>query len=271
MLKMTNATDAVNTALKGMEGRFGDTFGKIQANGANFVQVVSGAMNQLKGNVATSSGAAKTAAEAAFQGLHDEAIGYFTSLEQQVSLKIGQTGSAITKGSSSAAAAAAGSYAGFAQSVQQAMQSGVISTSSGASLIQKELNDALKAFGSKPVQGITSITGASVAAGAVGFANKVLGSLTGAATGARVPGAVGPDSWTLVSPSGMPAAKVGGGELLIANRHTEAAASMATQAMYGQTLGQMVAGETRTHTSPPRARGGQIPRFATGGTTPTRS
>jgi TP901 family phage tail tape measure protein len=79
-----------------------------------------------------------------------------------------------------------------------------------------------------------------------------------AATGMRVPGAISGDTWSILDPSGNVAGFVGGGELLIANRHTEARASAATMAAYGKTLGQLVAGETSAHMAPGYATGGNI-------------
>ena len=94
---------------------------------------------------------------------------------------------------------------------------------------------------------VKALNGGKVASLAEGGPPLAAGVEKALATGGRVPGAVGPDNWTLLDPSGRAAAKVGGSELLIANRHTEAAASRATMAYYGRTLGEMVSGESAPH------------------------
>jgi hypothetical protein len=131
--------------------------------------------------------------------------------------------------------------------IDTAMQKGYISVAQGTADINKALLAEAKVLGVSPGQISSGIAGAVKGAGGIGAA--VSGGLSGFAHGGRVPGPVGPDNWTLVDPAGRPAAKVGGSELLIANRHTEADASRATLAVYGKTLGEMVAGETTPHSA----------------------
>jgi hypothetical protein len=64
----------------------------------------------------------------------------------------------ISDGSAQSAAAATTNFTKFAQAVQAAMQSGVVSASKGSQLIGEAINATLKAFGAKPINvvGLTS-------------------------------------------------------------------------------------------------------------------
>lgn len=178
-----------------------------------------------------------------------------TQLGTQTTASMNSLKTQITDGSYSAVQGALGSFKSYSSGVASAMQAGVLATQAGVKLIAKALNDEIKALGGKeiPLAAFQGSSAASVMQYAnwynQGAAGGGIGSGIGkrGATGLRVPGAVGGDNWTLVDPAGRPAAMVGGGELLVSNRHTEAAASAATVAMYGKTLGQMVAGESRPH------------------------
>ena len=187
---------------------------------------------------------------AAAEARHAEAM------RQQVEGNITQLDAVLrAHPSSSVRAAVLSNYNELVSDIGGAMQKGYISVSQGTADINKALLAEAKVLGISPGQISSGIAGAAKGAGAIGSAvNSGIGSL-GAATGARVPGPVGPDNWTLVDPSGRAAAKVGGAELLIANRHTEADASRATMAVYGKTLGEMVAGERTPHSA---ATGGRF-------------
>lgn len=179
----------------------------------------------------------------------------------------------VGTGSATAKAALSQNFALAAQAVQQHMQDAGKFTAQGLDDINKLMSQALAAYGIKAPKNAS----ASSMSEALGAAQQGVGNIgfggggapvnlptpgfsytPGGATGMRVPGGVGPDNWTLVDPSGRPAARVGGAELLIANRHTENAASRATMAAYGKTLGQMVAGETTAHSAPGFATGGFV-------------
>jgi TP901 family phage tail tape measure protein len=81
-------------------------------------------------------------------------------------------------------------------------------------------------------------------------------NLTHGATGTRVPGPVGPDSVPVVDARGRAKAIVAPGELLVANRHTEARVDRLL-APYGTSLGREVAGESRRHDAPMFSKGGR--------------
>lgn len=174
----------------------------------------------------------------------------------------------IKKGSGQAADAAQTNFQHIQSSVTRAMAGGEVSVAAGVQLITKALNDALKAFGAaqvptaglSPKQALASVNQYSQA-----FFGGQAGTLSSGAghraSGGRVPGPVGPDNWTLVDPTGQPAAMVGGSEILVANRHTEARVD-SMLSMFGTSLGAEVAGENRPHYA---ATGGRIKGFATGG------
>jgi len=142
--------------------------------------------------------------------------------------------------------------------IQQKMREGTISTAQGVSAIAKLLASALSMMGvkggptAKDLEPIISAgdAGSYLKYAETGESGPKEGGHGGLklATGGRVPGGVGPDNWTLIDPSGRPAARVGGGEILIGNRHTEARVDQML-APYGTSLGREVAGEHTPHSA----------------------
>jgi hypothetical protein len=187
------------------------------------------------------------------------------AMASQTTTSMGQMKVQIQDGSATARSAGTQNFNAFAKAVQSAMAAGTYSTAAGAQMISNTLVSTLKAFGASgstistakvlasinPSQAQNLLAEASAGVTAGGLASPH-------ATGGRVPGPVGGDSWKLIDPSGRHAAMVGGGELLIGNRHTEAKVNTLLSP-YGTTLGAMVAGETTPHSAPGRyATGGRV-------------
>jgi hypothetical protein len=167
-------------------------------------------------------------------------------IEQQLSR---QDAALAAHPSSSTRSQVLSNYKQLASGVQNEMASMSGAVGSGVSSINKQLKTELSSLIGKNATTNLGSSPAPTGPGA-GFGPGV----PVGATGRRVPGAVGPDNWTLLDPSGRPAAKVGGAELLVANRHTEADVDRML-APYGTTLGAMVAGETTPHSA---ATGGRF-------------
>jgi hypothetical protein len=152
-------------------------------------------------------------------------------------------------------------YKRVVEGIQTEMGAGLVSVQKGTGEINKTLEQEAKALGVTIKANAQTNFGNTPAPSGPGAAFG-----PGLAKGGRVPGPVTGDTWTLVDPGGRPAAKVGGAELLIANRHTEADISRATMAVYGKTAGELVAGERTPHAAAPgrRATGGYVFPFPKG-------
>ena len=261
--------------LSGMEQQFMYTVPKVKADFSDpFMANITSAYDFMKSYTKTATGQALRDADANMRQLQQLTDQHLTLTEQQTSAHMAAIASSVKSGSAAASAQAVIYWDQYQTTIQSAEKAGVLTVQAGNKLIGQEMVKALQALGVP--------AGDAKALAATGLSFNTISSVInqgaspapvagtprmgGAATGARVPGAVSGDSWTLVDPTGRPAAKVGGGELLIANRHTEAAASAATLAMYGQTLGSMVAGERTPHSYATGGYVDPIPGFTIGRT-----
>lgn len=122
-----------------------------------------------------------------------------------------------------------------------------------AKIIKETQADVTKLIGSNA----SSNLGQSPAASSPGAVHGKEPFSGGGARGMRVPGPVGPDNTGIYSPGGGLRGVVAGGELLVANRHTEQRVDDMLRP-YGTSLGAEVAGERTPHSA--------APRYATGGT-----
>lgn len=186
--------------------------------------------------------------------------GSFSRLRFTVEKELGLLSTHIPGKIKPGTTAAATAFSLLTGVIRAEMQAGVRSTESGTAEIHKILSEQLSSLGLKAPSAKNQAFGPLPGGGANALQPTGVGESSGfggleGATGVRVPGRPGPDNWTLVDPAGRPAAKVAGAELLVANRHTERAASLATQMVYGKSLGQMVAGETTPHGM---AKGGRV-------------
>lgn len=249
----------IAAALNDYRNKFSDFSIDPNVTGKNLWKNMNAAMQDLTAIMHSGPKSQRIAAMKEYKALQGEANQVFKSMVDQTGSHMQAMKSFITGGSKNAASVATKAFNSMVANIQTAMASGAVSTSQGMRLIAQATDQLLSAFGAGHIpipdlvhaQQLAATKG--VGPGALlnpGSGNKALGG--------RVPGPVGPDNWTLVGPDGQPRARVGGSELLIANRHTEADASRATMMLYGQTLGQMVNNESRPHSAPQR--------FATGGT-----
>jgi hypothetical protein len=230
----------------------------------NFGTVIGNEMDYLRQKIANSSGKTKKLAEADYAELKTKSIQHFTAMTQGVLQKQEALTGGISSNSAAAGKAASQNLKQLMDNVKKAMDSGDLSTKTGMQFIADALNATLKAYGVAPIPvSQVHLPPKGAANSTLGF-NYVTGSGMGAvaATGARIPGQDGPDNWTLIDPSGRPAGLVGGGELLVTNRHTEARVDNMLS-LFGTSLGQEVAGETRPHST--FAKGGRLRKFSTGG------
>ncbi len=264
--KLSQAQQNLQQTITTMQGQFGVMQGDTKVTSDNMLSQFTDAFSSIKTTISDSSGKARDAAVADFQSLQTQAVAYMQTMEQKASASMTSLTGAIKSGSSSAQASATSDFSALASNIAEAISGGTIATAQGMTLIGQALNSELKSFGAKTIPAV-ALRGetASELLGELSFQTAGSTSSRAAggqfAAGGRVPGPVGPDNWTLVDPSGRAAGKVGGGELLIANRHTEAKASAATMALYGQSLGQMVTGETTPHSAPGYATGGVVESY----------
>lgn len=250
----SSISTSLQTTLENARTEFGAFGVSTNLTMTNLNTSISSAMDTLKTDMTSKSTQTRQAATEQYQLLESQVNQSFSAMTKEVVTQQNTLQSAIGQGSQKAAQIAGTNFANLAQNVYSAMNAGVLSTSKGVTAIQQDVNSALKAFGGKPIP----LSALIASEGAQPTVSNAGAGHHGLATGGRVPGAVGGDNWTLLDPSGRPAAKVGGGELLIGNRHTEADISRATIAMYNKTAGQMVTGEHRQHSTPGYATGGAL-------------
>lgn len=264
--KFKQASNNLAHSLQGFRDSWKDYNLDPNVTGDNAVKNLNTAMKDLKNIMAHGTRAQREAAMGEYRKLQSEAKKTFGAMGNDTASKVANMRQKIWEGSKQAQEQASGQFAKLARNIEGAMKSGAISVSAGVTIIMNSLNAALKAVGG------TELSKATVAAaaqhGQIGnvFNQASAGISEGAinspkALGGRVPGPVGPDTWTLVDPGGNAAAMVGGGEILVTNRHTENRVN-SMLAPYGTTLGAEVAGEHKPHS---HALGGRVPSRATGG------
>jgi hypothetical protein len=127
-------------------------------------------------------------------------------------------------------------------SIRSAMHHGLVSTEEGDTLITRAMTKEL-----------VTLAGSTASAAASGIHNLF-------ATGGRVPGAGLFDTVPVLGRHGGVRGVVAPGELLVANRHTEARIDTML-APYGTSLGHEVTGETRPHSAPMYATGGKLSHY----------
>jgi Peptidase family M23 len=245
-IRQSDALRQTQTVVDGIHQKWSLLIPATKVNADNYVSTISADLKQLQQISKTSHGQMHADAVAAIKALRGDAASHFAAMEQDTVDKIIGMKKAIVGGSKDAANQATSSFNWFVGQVQGAMAQGLTTTSGGMAQIDKALQQELTGLGApsglaKTLAGMTAKTLATNKLPA-----QTLGKFPGQASGGRVPGAVGPDNWLLVDPSGRPAAAVGGGEILVANRHTEARVD-SMLAAFGTSLGGEVASETRMH------------------------
>lgn len=147
-------------------------------------------------------------------------------------------------------------YAQMRSRVEGAMAGTESSVNKGLDQVAKKAQAALAKLMGQNAQTNLGNTPAPKGPGAA-FGPGLEGTVPGGAKGMRIPGEVGPDNTPIYSPRGGLRGIVAGGELLIANRHTEQRVN-AMLRHFGTSLGHEVAGERRPHSAP------RVPHAATG-------
>jgi hypothetical protein len=239
----------------------------------NWVSSVGTEMDFLQAKMHSSSKKTRELATAEWKKLRHDSLLHFGAMASGFIADTNSMAGGLQHGSKSAADTVTHNFNSLSTNIHDAVRNGLLSTKQGTQLIHDALNKTLKAFGSNPIKASVAIVGdigaiINKASSAIAGPTNPAGSSTsfnvGAhlASGGRVPGSVGPDNWTLVDPSGRPAGMVGGGEILVTNRHTEDRVDHMLS-YFGTSLGAEVAGENRMHSS--FAKGGRVKGFSTGG------
>lgn len=282
----TQQTERSGKALKAFDDQVNSVHGDLSKLSTKQLQAVqkqaialandpslSDYQKTLQETAASTEKALVQKAAPAFQQMADEAGHSLAEINLGVKVSGVMIPQILGKGSQAGQQALAKNFLIAVQDVQQSMAKGVVSTSAGLNEINKLMAGALKSLGVNVTAGdvkaigldqATALLSGPGATGGTGSSSlqgvNAGGGSSGLtlAQGGRVPGPVGPDSWTLVDPSGRAQAHVGGGELLVANRHSEAALSRASMAVYGKTAGQIVAGEKYSHTAAPGYASGGV-------------
>lgn len=220
----------------------------LKADGGNIQQEWGTTLDYLVGQTHSKMPQVRAAAESELKKMRSGTATLMTGWQSQLTQNFAQAGS---KG----AAAFEQGMETLVGNIRKGMAHGLLSVQEGDALIDKALAGELKAMNGGHVS--------SLAEGGPPLAPGVEKALKGA-TGMRVPGAVGPDNVGIFAPGGGLRGVVAGGELLVANRHTEGRVDhkLAVGAALGlwdpTSLGSEVAGETRPHDAPRYAKGGFI-------------
>lgn len=258
-LNISNARKSLQDTLNGMKGDFTSVTDVMESTKGS-VQQKSAAMVKALLDIARHGSAPARAL--AIKDIHDierTQATSFGNIVSNVRSAGNQFKNAVSTNSNAAFRIGSANFNGLAHAIAGAIGGGAEATGVGLKNITDQVNAAIKQFGGGALSAtaVAAATPNQLAALLGGFVTAVSlnpqsgtgpGGLPGHAEGGRVPGPNGGmDTWTLVDAAGIPRGRVGGGELLIANRHTEEAASMATQMVFGQSLGEMVTGENRPH------------------------
>lgn len=194
--------------------------------------------------------------------LRKQIVSDYDQMGKQAADKTAEMSKRTGQNTKQAADSAGKNMGNFIVSVENAMQSGVLSTGQGMNLLLKNLNRALTKVGAKPLGQIQVVMMQNIATGKV---HSIPGhGGPGAATGARLPGSPTGDHIPLVSSGGALLGVADGGELVV-NRHTERSVDRDLRAAGKASLGQRVQSETRPHTAPQNTTGGRLARYAQGG------
>jgi Phage-related minor tail protein len=248
-LEGKEAIEAARNQIAEVSKTFGGLAPLLAKDGGNVEEEWHTTLDYLVGETHSKMPQVREAAEAELAKLKPGTAKLMAGWETQLVQNFNQAG---IKGAS----AFQGGMDTLVGNIRAAMAHGLVSVQQGNAMIQKALGTEERALGVSPAE---QKKGEAFTGGSSGS----LSSLTGSsgplgATGMRVPGSGLEDTVPILSPQGGVRGIVAPGELLIANRHTERAASLATQMVYGRSLADMVLNENRPHSAPMLAKGGFI-------------
>lgn len=157
-IKQSKVINAVQAQVDAMHREWGLLIPDVKVTSGNIVSVLTADMARLKTLFHTGPEAQRKDAIAAYNALKQQAVADFEAMGAAVAAKQAAMTSAIASGSKSAAVSATQNFGQFQTSVENAMASGVLTTSQGSALIAQAVNSTLKSFGAAQVPVVQGVS-----------------------------------------------------------------------------------------------------------------